>query len=151
MVLLGIIIVPDSKIEVDFCTARLQAPKMQKHHQWPAFFSNERRIFKSSLSVEPTCFSSESAKSICAVYTLLANVWQSEEVGRICRQLLSVEINQSDSGWPWHFLWLVASSLLYKANKPWRCLLYAKRCTSILLVTPSSLKWTSLNYLQSAL
>ena len=32
---------------------------------------------------------------------LCTNVWQPQEVGRICRHLLSVEINQSNSGWPW--------------------------------------------------
>ena len=31
----------------------------------------------------------------------LAQCWQPEEGFRICRQLLSVKINQSDAGWPW--------------------------------------------------
>ena len=31
----------------------------------------------------------------------LAQFWQPQECFRICRQLLSVKINQSDAGWPW--------------------------------------------------
>ena len=52
--------------------------------------------------LQATCFE-EHICNLCRFCTLgKANVWQPEEVCRICsRQLLSVEINQSDSGWPW--------------------------------------------------